>query len=164
MLLKITTKNMNYLNRGYGTEALKLWVNHLFANSEYHKLCLDTWSFNPRMMRVAEKVGFIPEGFQRHMQFWEGEWLDFMHFSRHLTPVGRQLFHFWLFSNSQVVGLDHFKAYAEPWKDPDFLRTRFQFKDLRIVFSRSGDVAWYSCFLDDCSSYKGRSLVWNVFQ
>ena len=75
------------------------------------------------------------------------------------------LFHFWLFSNSQVVGLDHFKTYAEPWKDPDFRGTRFQFKDLRIVFSRAGDVAWYSCFLDDCSSYKGKeTCVENVFQ
>lgn len=26
----------DYLNCGYGTEALKLWVKHLFANSEYH--------------------------------------------------------------------------------------------------------------------------------
>ena len=66
------------------------------------------------------------------------------------------LFHFWLFSNSQVVGLDNFKTYAEQWKDPDFRGTRFKFKDLRIVFSRSGDVAWYSCFLDDCGSYKGK--------
>jgi RimJ/RimL family protein N-acetyltransferase len=70
----------DYLNRGYGTEALTLWVNHLFANSEYHKICLDTWSFNPRMMRVAEKIGFIPEGSQRQMQFWEGEWLDLVHY------------------------------------------------------------------------------------
>jgi RimJ/RimL family protein N-acetyltransferase len=68
------------LNRGYGTEALKLWVNHLFANSETHKLGLDTWSFNPRMMRVAEKVGFVFEGCQREMQFWQGEWLGFMHY------------------------------------------------------------------------------------
>jgi RimJ/RimL family protein N-acetyltransferase len=70
----------DYLNLGYGSEALKLWVNHLFANSEYHKLGLDTWSFNPRMMRVAIKVGFIAEGFQRHLQFWEGEWLDLIHY------------------------------------------------------------------------------------
>ncbi len=70
----------DYLNHGYGTEALKLWVNHLFANSEYHKLCLDTWSFNPRMVRVAEKVGFVYEGSQREMQYWEDEWLDMMHF------------------------------------------------------------------------------------
>lgn len=70
----------DYLNRGYGTEALTLWVNHLFANSEYHKLCLDTWSFNPRMMSVAEKIGFTPEGSQRQMQFWAGAWLDLMHY------------------------------------------------------------------------------------
>jgi hypothetical protein len=75
------------------------------------------------------------------------------------------MFHFWLFSNSIVVGLDNFKTYAEQWKDPDFRGTRFEFKDLRIVFSRSGNVAWYSCFLDDCSSYKGKeSCLENVFQ
>jgi ketosteroid isomerase-like protein len=75
------------------------------------------------------------------------------------------MFHFWLFENSQVVGLDSFKIYSEQWKDPDFRGTRFEFKDLRIVFSRSGDVAWYSCFLDDCGSYKGREYcLENVFQ
>ena len=70
----------DFLNRGYGTEALTLWVDYLFENSDYHKLCLDTWSFNPRMMKVAEKIGFIFEGCQREMQFWEGEWLDFIHY------------------------------------------------------------------------------------
>jgi ketosteroid isomerase-like protein len=75
------------------------------------------------------------------------------------------LFHFWLFSDSLVVGLEDFKKYAEQWKDPDFRGTRFEFRDLRIVFSGSGDVAWYSCFLDDCSSYKGKeSCLKNVFQ
>lgn len=75
------------------------------------------------------------------------------------------MFHFWLLSNSKMVGLDNFKVYAEQWKDPDFRGTRFEFKDLRIVFSKSGDVAWYSCFLDDCGSYKGReSCLENVLQ
>jgi len=75
------------------------------------------------------------------------------------------LFHFWLFSDSLVVGLENFKNYAERWKDPDFWGTRFEFKDLRIVFSRSGDVAWYSCFLDDCGSYKGKEYcLEDVFQ
>jgi RimJ/RimL family protein N-acetyltransferase len=69
-----------YLNRGCGTEALTLWVNYLFNHSNYHKLCLDTWSFNPRMVRVAEKIGFIAEGCQREMQLWQGEWLDLLHF------------------------------------------------------------------------------------
>src|SRR5512143_3608012 len=71
---------------------------------------------------------------------------------------GDNLFHFWLFSDSTVVGLDDFKRFAERWKDPDFRGTRFEFRDLRIVFSRSGDVAWYSCTLDDCGSLKGREF------
>jgi len=75
------------------------------------------------------------------------------------------MFHFWLFSDSTVVGLDNFKKYAEQWRDPDFRGTRFEFRDLRIVFSRSGDVAWYSCTLDDCGSYKGQEFCMkDVFQ
>lgn len=69
-----------YLERGLGMEALRLWVDHLFAVSDVHKLGLETWSFNPRMIRVAEKVGFVYEGRQRHMQQWQGEWLDLLHF------------------------------------------------------------------------------------
>ncbi len=75
------------------------------------------------------------------------------------------LFHFWLFSDSIVVGLENMKKHAEQWRDPDFRGTRFEFRDLRIVFSRSGDVAWYSCFLDDCGSYKGKEFcLKDVFQ
>jgi ketosteroid isomerase-like protein len=75
------------------------------------------------------------------------------------------LFHFWLFSDSIVVGLENMKRHSEQWRDPDFLGTRFAFRNLRIVFSRGGDVAWYSCFLDDCTSYKGKeSCLKNVFQ
>jgi len=75
------------------------------------------------------------------------------------------LFHFWLFSDSIIIGLDNFKKYSERWKDPDFRGTRFAFKDLRIVFSRSGDVAWYSCYLDDCGSFKGKeTCLKDVFQ
>lgn len=70
----------DYLNRGLGTEALQLWVDYLFTNSDKHKLCLETWSFNPRMIRAAEKAGFILEGRHREMRLWQDEWLDFMLF------------------------------------------------------------------------------------
>jgi hypothetical protein len=64
-----------------------------------------------------------------------------------------------------VVGIEDFKTYAERWRDPEFRGTRFEFRDLRIVFSASGDVAWYSCFLDDCGSYKGQEFcLEDVFQ
>lgn len=78
---------------------------------------------------------------------------------------GDDLFMLWLTSDSQVVGIDDFKKYAEHWRDPEFRGTRYEFRDLRIVFSASGDVAWYSCFLDDCGSYKGQEFCTeNVFQ
>lgn len=74
-------------------------------------------------------------------------------------------FHFWLTTDSQIIGITAFKKYAERWKDPDFKGTRFEFKDLRINFSRSGDVAWYSTYIDDCGSFKGKeSCIKGVFQ
>lgn len=54
---------------------------------------------------------------------------------------GDDLYHFWLFSDSTVVGLEAFKKHAEVWRDPDSRGTRFEFRDLRIVLSRSGGVA-----------------------
>jgi RimJ/RimL family protein N-acetyltransferase len=69
-----------YLNQGIGTEALELWVDYLFSNSDVHRIGLDTWSFNERMMRVAEKLGFIREGVERELIQWQGKWLDLVHF------------------------------------------------------------------------------------
>ena len=66
----------DHLNRGLGTEALTLWVDYLFQHSDIHRLALETWTFNPRMARVAEKVGFRSEGRLREAQKWQGEWLD----------------------------------------------------------------------------------------
>lgn len=68
------------LNKGLGTEALGLWVDYLFSNSTAHRIGLDTWSFNPRMSHVAEKVGFVLEGAQREVLQWGGKWLDLVHF------------------------------------------------------------------------------------
>jgi RimJ/RimL family protein N-acetyltransferase len=69
-----------HLNKGVGTEALRLWVNYLFSNSTIHKIALDTWSFNKRMIRVAEKLGFIHEGIERELILWQGQWLDMVHY------------------------------------------------------------------------------------
>jgi RimJ/RimL family protein N-acetyltransferase len=70
----------NSLNKGIGTEALGLWIGYLVDNSTVHRIGLDTWSFNPRMLHVAEKLGFISEGVQREVLKWDGQWLDLIHF------------------------------------------------------------------------------------
>lgn len=69
-----------YLGRGFGTEALGLWVDYLFRHSNVHRIGLDTWSFNPRMRRVAEKLDFVYEGAERELIEWQGERLDLVHY------------------------------------------------------------------------------------
>jgi RimJ/RimL family protein N-acetyltransferase len=66
----------SYLNQGLGTGALRLWLNYLFVNSTVHKIECHTWSLNPRMMRVAEKLGFQFEGRERELIKWQGTWQD----------------------------------------------------------------------------------------
>lgn len=68
------------ISKGLGTQALKLWIDYLFRNRNLHHIGLETWSFNKRMIRVAEKIGFKNEGCEREIREWNGEWLDKLHF------------------------------------------------------------------------------------
>ncbi len=52
----------------------------VLVNSTVHRLGLDTWSFNPRMMQVAGKLGFTSEGAQREVLQWQNQWLDLVHY------------------------------------------------------------------------------------
>jgi RimJ/RimL family protein N-acetyltransferase len=49
-------------NQGLGTEAFGLWVDYLFEAFSLTRLGYSTWSGNPRMIRVGEKLGFTLEG------------------------------------------------------------------------------------------------------
>jgi RimJ/RimL family protein N-acetyltransferase len=80
IMVGIDIREDDMLNAGAGTEAIELWIDYIFTNSNVHRLGLDTWSFNPRMIHVAEKVGFTYEGSQREVICWEGEWLNLIHF------------------------------------------------------------------------------------
>ncbi len=44
--------------RGYGTEALALWVDHLFDVMPIRRIGLRTWSGNARMIQTARRLGF----------------------------------------------------------------------------------------------------------
>ncbi|MCA0969495.1 GNAT family N-acetyltransferase [Halobacillus litoralis] len=65
-----------YWNGGYGTEALTLWVDHLFSVLPLARIGLTTWSRNERMMRVSEKIGMRLEGRLRRTRIFEGEYYD----------------------------------------------------------------------------------------
>jgi len=68
------------LNKGLGTEAFRLWINYLFANSDIHRIGYDTYSFNTRMIRIGEKLGFCHEGTEREVLYWQKRWIDRLHF------------------------------------------------------------------------------------
>ncbi len=53
----------NYINKGYGTEILEVFLNEYFTNMRMRKMLLEVASFNKRAHRVYEKIGFIEEGY-----------------------------------------------------------------------------------------------------
>lgn len=63
-------------DRGLGTEATRLAVDHAFAGLGLHRVQLEVYAFNPRARRVYEKVGFVLEGTQREALLFDGEWVD----------------------------------------------------------------------------------------
>ncbi|HWL45858.1 MAG TPA: GNAT family protein [Ilumatobacter sp.] len=64
-------------DRGFGTEATRLIVDHIFATYEpVHRIELEVFAFNPRARAVYERVGFVYEGTRRDALRWDGEWVD----------------------------------------------------------------------------------------
>ncbi len=57
-------------------------------------------------------------------------------------------------------GIQEFKRAEKFWMSPDFKAVRYDIRDLQINFSRSGDVAWFFCILDDINEWKGKPASW----
>ncbi len=55
--------------------------------------------------------------------------------------------------SQQVKGFDF-------WMDPRFKATSCDIRDMRLDVSRSGDVAWWSCVLDDLCEWNGKPVGW----
>jgi hypothetical protein len=65
-------------------------------------------------------------------------------------------------SRSTIIGFPAFKSMGEGfWMKEEFKATDFDIRDLRVNFSRLGDTAWYSCFLDDHAEWKGQPIGWD---
>jgi len=63
-------------------------------------------------------------------------------------------------SDRVLKGYDQFEKNSEVFKNPEFKYVRHELKDLTINLSRSGDVAWFFCILDDINEYKGQPANW----
>jgi RimJ/RimL family protein N-acetyltransferase len=68
------------LGKGIGRVALRLWIGHLFAALPLHRIGLDTWSYNERMIKVARAIGFVEEGRERELREWKGTRIDLVRF------------------------------------------------------------------------------------
>jgi tRNA-Thr(GGU) m(6)t(6)A37 methyltransferase TsaA len=68
-------KPMNW-NGGYGTEALRLWIDHVMNTKDIPRIGLTTWSGNERMVAVAERLGMKVEGRMRNCREYEGKRYD----------------------------------------------------------------------------------------
>jgi hypothetical protein len=65
-------------------------------------------------------------------------------------------------SKSTIIGFEAFKQLGErSWMTDAFKATDFAVKELRINFSTSGLVAWYSAFLDDHAEWNGKPGGWD---
>ena len=65
-------------------------------------------------------------------------------------------------SKSTIIGFEAFKSLAERWWKTDaFKATDYAIKDLRITIAEMGNVAWYSCYLDDHAEWNGKPSGWD---
>ena len=59
-----------------------------------------------------------------------------------------------------VRGFEQFKKNSEIFKNPDFLYSRHEIKNLKINLSQSGANAWFYCVLNDINTWKGEPANW----
>jgi RimJ/RimL family protein N-acetyltransferase len=69
--------------KGYGTEALQLWVSYLFRQLPVQLIHLKTWTGNQRMRSVAHKCGFRETSRSPHRAEFSvrGEKLEFVEYA-----------------------------------------------------------------------------------
>jgi RimJ/RimL family protein N-acetyltransferase len=65
-----------FWNGGYGTRALRLWINHLFTTMPLVRVGYTTWSGNERMIKVGEKFGMTMEARLRKCRLYNGKYYD----------------------------------------------------------------------------------------
>ena len=77
------------------------------------------------------------------------------------TLSDSNLFIFHPDSGSTVTDISQIRETAmKIWLDDRFKATGLDIRQLRIELGPGGDVAWYSCILDDIGEWDGRPIGW----
>lgn len=69
------------LDKGYGSDALKALIKHLFDSFDINKVWIMARANNPRAIKACEKVGLQREGLLREESFFNGEFVDCVRFA-----------------------------------------------------------------------------------
>ncbi len=80
-LFHITIGERDCWDRGYGTEATALMLDHAFGTLALHRVGLSVFAFNERAIRSYRKVGFVVEGRSREAIWRDGHFFDEIHMS-----------------------------------------------------------------------------------
>lgn len=78
--LQIRIGRSDFQNKGVGSEAVRLLIEHGFDTLKLHRIMLHVFSTNLRAMHVYKKNGFQQEGVLREAAFIEGCWFDVLVF------------------------------------------------------------------------------------
>lgn len=79
--MRIMLHSMLDADKGYGTEAMKLFVRYVFEQTTLNRLELEVLAYNPRAKHVYEKVGFVVEGVAREATYYDDRFVDEIHMS-----------------------------------------------------------------------------------
>lgn len=66
----------SFWNQGFGSEAMKLMLEHGFQTLNLNRIFLRVFQTNPRAINSYEKVGFIHEGRLRQAEYRDGKYVD----------------------------------------------------------------------------------------
>ncbi len=63
-------------NKGYGREAMTLFIDYCFNVLNLHRIVLEVYSFNERAIHLYKDLGFVHEGTLRQHSYKNGEFYD----------------------------------------------------------------------------------------
>lgn len=79
--IDIIIGDKTYWNKGYGTEAMTVFIPFLFKKFKLHRIWVCARITNPRAIKAYKRAGFKKEGILRDADFHEGKFVDFVIFS-----------------------------------------------------------------------------------
>lgn len=69
----------SYRGQGYGSEAIEWALRWAFKSAGFHRIGIESFSYNEAANRLYQKLGFVEEGRKRECLWYDGGWHDELH-------------------------------------------------------------------------------------